>query len=225
MISSSRGGKRNNDKTKVIIYAPDQLIEDNKKKWGMVELAKIAAVVRPDDKDNMCLGVALGGAGNRQKQFEKKCQLIKELHQRLDKVGDTAAELSLLAKCGGVCKVTHLLRAAGDEMMPHTSLLKKFDDIQLGTLHRLFGGMDDLSDEQAKLGVNAGGLGIRAARDVALPAVLASKIMAEPKVEFMLQQLRIAGLITDDRLLTRFRKGIDQAVESLCEHLKQRAWG
>ena len=66
----------------------------------MAELAKIAAVVRPDDKDNMCLGVALGGAGNRQKQFEKKCQLIKELHQRLDKVGDTAAELSLLAKCG-----------------------------------------------------------------------------------------------------------------------------
>ena len=106
-----------------------------------------------------------------------------------------------------------------------TSLLKQFDDIQLGTLHRLFGGMDDLSDEQAKLGVNAGGLGIRAARDVALPAVLASKIMAEPKVEFMLQQLRIAGLITDDRLLTHFRKGIDQAVHDLCEHLKQRAWG
>ena len=49
--------------------------------------------------------------------------------------------------------------------------------------------------------------------------------MAEPKVEFMLQQLRTAGLITDDRLLTRFRKGIDQAIDALCEHLKQRAWG
>ena len=28
---------------------------------GMAELTKIASVVRPDDEDNMCLGVALGG--------------------------------------------------------------------------------------------------------------------------------------------------------------------
>ena len=107
-------------------------------------------------------------------------------------------------------------------MMPHASLLKQFDDIQLGTLHRLFRGMDDLSDDQARLDVNAGGLGIRAAKDVALPAALASKIMAEPKVEFMLRQLRTAGLIKDSRLLERFRKGIDEAVVALCDYLKQR---
>eukprot|EP00973_Karenia_brevis_P025738 3550874-Karenia_brevis.AAC.1 len=72
------------------------------------------------------------------------------------------------------------------------------------TVNRLFPGVDAEGLDQAALGVKVGGLGLRRARDTALPAALASKIAAEPKVRHMGQCMARAGLLRDGQLESQF---------------------
>ena len=78
--------------------------------------------------------------------------------------------------------------------------LQNFDDMQMGTLERLFPGLDRDSLAQASLGLRAGGLGYRCAREAALPAALASQISAEPKVKSMAASFVRAGLLREGQL-------------------------
>ena len=85
--------------------------------------------------------------------------------------------LWLLRKCADVCKVVHLLRAAAPSIEPDT--LEAYDAMLEQSLLRCLGGdLDEMSLEQASLGVAEGGLGLRRAAGISMPAYLASCIEA-----------------------------------------------
>ena len=62
-------------------------------------------------------------------------------------------------------------------------------------LNRLFPGLTEDPHQQAKLGLRAGGIGMRAVTNVARPAALASQITASPKVRELDDNMARAGLI------------------------------
>ncbi len=94
-------------------------------------------------------------------QFETATEQVAELHEALALVEDTACEMILLRKCADVCKVVHLLRAAGPFI--GEDALKSYDALLGRSLQRCLGRLDDLSLRQACLGVADGGLGMRRA--------------------------------------------------------------
>ena len=224
-LLEERGAKRNMEKTKVILYARPDTIAKKRHAWKIDEVAKLATIVEPHDPKNMCLGIAMGGGRNRAEQFRLKAKLVQALHDRIRHVQECSIELSLASCCGSVCKINHLLRAAGDDLFHHADVLENFDRVQAATLERLFPGMDAEAHSQAALATKDGGLGLRKAGQVALSAVLASKAMAEPKVELLVKQLAKAGLIEDCSMLDSFRRGIDTATKELGNQLGSKACG
>ena len=125
--------------------------------------------------DRHVLGIDFGSEDSATAQFRKAAANVSELHDALSTVDDTASELVLLRKCADVCKVTHLLRAAGASI--DGAVLEEYDDVLHQSLSRSLGGqLDDLSDLQATLGIGQSGLGMRGASQVALPAFIASRV-------------------------------------------------
>ena len=117
----------------------------------------------------------------------------------------------LTKACLGVSKTTHLLRAAGLDLFDDHSALNEFDAVQNATLGRLFAGISEEGTEQASLCTAIGGLGMRTARDTALAAVIASRILARPKVAEISQEMCRAGLLDNDELLNHFDAVTDDA--------------
>ena len=106
---------------------------------------------------------------------------------------------ALAQACFGVAKVTHFLRACGDELFEESESLGAFDRIQDGTLERLVPGCDAEARAQSSLSVKVGGFGMRRARDTRLPAVVASRTMAWPKLRQLGDELAKAGLLEEAR--------------------------
>ena len=53
------------------------------------------------------------------------------------------------------------------------------------TLSRIAAGLTDTGRQQAALGLHIGGLGLRHIKDMAMPAELAAKLTAKPKVKYI----------------------------------------
>ena len=120
------------------------------------------------------LGVDFGELHTVSDQFQNATSTVADLHGALAQVQDTASELILLRTCADVCKVAHLLRAAGPSISDVA--LQGYDELLQRSLTRCLGGqIDDLAMAQATLGVAEGGLGMRRAATTALPAFLASR--------------------------------------------------
>ena len=62
------------------------------------------------------LGVGFGTEFNADRQFRTITTKIGHLHDALATTDDTATELILLRQCADVCKIVHLLRAAGPQI-------------------------------------------------------------------------------------------------------------
>ena len=67
---------------------------------------------------------------------------------------------------------------------------------------RIATGFTDFGRQQAALGTNIGGMGLRQLRNLALPAELAATCTARPTMPELSQALTTAGLIDDDRTTT-----------------------
>eukprot|EP00973_Karenia_brevis_P041455 5735971-Karenia_brevis.AAC.1 len=168
--------------------------------WQLDLLGTLSTVVTPDAAGKT-LGVALGGPGARVDDFSMKRRVVQKMHDRLRRMEKSGAELALSHACLGVAKVNHLLRACGDELVEEGAALNEFDRMQEGTLNRLVPGCDDEAKTQASLSLKVGGLGLRRARDTALPAVLASRAMACPKIQQLDSALAKAGLLRTGQLM------------------------
>ena len=65
---------------------------------------------------------------------------------------------------------------------------------------RVANGLTETGRQQAALGMHIGGLGLRHIKDIAIPAALAAKITARPKVIEICNALSTAGIIERGRL-------------------------
>eukprot|EP00973_Karenia_brevis_P019551 2682380-Karenia_brevis.AAC.1 len=108
----------------------------------------------------------------------------------------------------------HLLGLEGHMLNDRPDLLDTYDKVHASTLERLFPGMREESFAQAALCTSAGGLGARLAKNTALPAALASRAMARPKVAMIGQALQKAGLMPGQNLIDQFDDTTAGAVEA-----------
>ncbi len=115
-------------------------------------------------------------------------------HSAIRLVEDTACELVLTRRCADVCKVTHLLRTGGDRVSPEA--LATFDaSVRTAMDHIIGAPLSNASYLQATVSVQEGGLGLRRAADLALPAFIASSVESRPAVADLLEQFVVAGLL------------------------------
>ena len=63
-------------------------------------------------------------------QFEDIADEVASIHSNFAQVEDVATEMVLTRACANVCKVVHLLRAAGEDV--NMEALKKYDNIYEG---------------------------------------------------------------------------------------------
>ena len=161
------------------------------------------------------LGVDFGGERGPSSQFRDATDAVERLHEALAQVQDVASELVLLRKCADVCKVVHLLRASG--LWLDESAVLRYDALLERSLTRCLGGqLDEASLAQASLGVKSGGLGMRRASDLALPAFVSSRTEARWVLCMLAQQL--PGFVAAD-LVAAFDAGTGAALQLLEEQL------
>ena len=134
-----------------------------------------------EDQPAHVLGLDFGLAGASSAHFRAVVDKVAEVHAALELLEDAPTELVLLRRCADVCKVTHLLRAAGLRVADDKQ--QRFDDLVGRTLRRTRGGgVDAAAQDKAATAVADGGLGLRRAHDLAEPAFVASRVEARPFV-------------------------------------------
>ena len=194
----------------MILYADNTTIEAHKEQWRLGEVEQLASICDPKHA-NLTLGAALGGKDARVEHFKNKTKVVQAMHDKIRLCNSSKTEFVLSRAFLGVSKTTHLMRAAGLDLFDEASALSEFDGVQDATLGRLFGGVTQEGTEQASLCAGVGGLGMRRARDTALAAAIASRILARPKVADISQELFKAGLLDDDELIHHFDAVTDDA--------------
>ena len=154
------------------------------------------------------LGVDLSGE-TLAEQLRSATTRVDEARRAILGIGDAPAELSLLRMSANVCRIVHLLRAAGPDL--GTDALQAFDDAQDECLGALLGGpLPSLCAEKAACGASDGGLGLRRARDLQLPAFLASRTEARGLAEELGQTLPSEW---QELLFTQWSRTTDAALE------------
>ena len=159
---------------------------------------------RPADK---VLGIGIDGADVR-RQLQTAIRKVQETCAALRAVDDPSVELTLLRLCASSCKVVHLLRGAG--LAISDSDLTEFDDVTETALGNILGGeITGTAAARAALGVRDGGLGLRKARDLRLPAFVASRVESRPLAAEMASGLPEAVL---HRVLERWDQETTAAI-------------
>jgi hypothetical protein len=121
--------------------------------------------------DAMLLGAPIGSEQSVVEVLTVKLHELRRLSVRISQFNAHDA-LFLLKNCFSIPKLTYTLRSAPCYTQ---QLLSKYDDIIRSTLQSILNiSIPDMTWDQATLPVSKGGLGIRKATQVALPAFLSS---------------------------------------------------
>ena len=145
---------------------------------GWAEALCMSCDLLPSRPGGVVLGVGITAAETEAELTEATARL-RTACRSLRLLDDPAAELALLRMSLNSCRVTHLLRSAGCEIP--ADALDSFDADLEDALGSLLGSqLPGTSWMQASGGAADGGLGLRLASDVCLPAYLASSIDARP---------------------------------------------
>ena len=170
--------------------------------------------VPADTRWTHVLGVDTGTATASTEQFRAITDKVAEVHRALQLLEDAPTELVLLRRCADVCKVTHLLRAAGPAVTDRER--QHFDGLVSNTLQRtLGGGLCTAALDQAAVAVADGGLGMRRAQDLAEPAFVASRVEARPFVMELFAGLATVGASAETSA-GAYDADVRAALEKLC---------
>jgi hypothetical protein len=186
-------------------------------------------VVKPWSDPVKFLGVSLADPAS---QFAAKCDEVAALHKQLANLDDPAIELILIRECADVSRITHLLRAIGPLLPQSDTLpnpigrtqcpgfdvepLERFDTVMRESVAQIVRcEVTDEAAQQASWGVKAGGLGLRPASTVALPAHVASLVEARPFVEWLCNQATAADVVATFDADSPHQRRCDEAVAQL----------
>ena len=205
-------GRGSAAKSVVAVPAPAPLAAAARPHWATAEVLHSVA---PAGGPRHVLGIDFGDdegepvGGAPSAQFAGAAARVAAVHSAVAALGDVPAELVLLRRCADVCKVVHLLRASGPALA--ADALAGYDAMVERSLGRLLGGpLDAAAVAQARLGARVGGLGLRSAADLALPAFYASRTEAAPHVARLAAALDAYGF-ADIGLLPRFEAQREEA--------------
>jgi len=139
------------------------------------------------------LGVHIGSNDACNADLERICAKVADARAAIQALDSPCAEVTLQRLCLNVSKASYLLRCQGDRL--NDQALQRFDSgMASGLESALWGSLPDDSWHQATLSVDAGGLGMREAHALALPAFLASRAVARPQVAEMAAHCEAAGV-------------------------------
>ena len=145
---------------------------------------------------------------------------VSTLRERVHALESPQCEVVLQRRCLDVSKASYTLRCNGD-LVP-TSLLQRFDaGLRSGTEETLYRQLTDEGWLQATLGVDAGGLGLRDATSIVLPAFLASRTTARPLVAEMAEHLHQAGICEALLFMEEYDLRTSSALDRWCATLPQ----
>ena len=164
------------------------------------------------------IDVARGETSPFDTQFSAVATKAGELQNRLKELQDSPSEFTLLKNCASVCKVVHLMRAAG----PYISLgtLQSFDSSVTDSIGHLLGQqLDDEAKLQIGLPTKQGGLGLYRAESMAFAAFIASRTEVAPLVMHLIDAFEI--LFSDgDSMKQIFEDELDNATASFMLQLE-----
>jgi hypothetical protein len=162
----------------------------------------------------LVLGGIVGTGQQINDNFHEICSKGADLHAAIDKVQDAATELVLKKTCADVSKVAYCLRLNGDHLVEACDL-PCYSKVLRDSVARTLGG--DVGDHgwlQATCGTSEGGLGMRAAEEIALPGFIASRISAAPAVQSIFNRMETAGLAPLGSLGQAYHARTNRAVEA-----------
>ena len=178
-------------KTHARLLCTPQVAADNPE-WASPYI-KATCIVTGCAEAPKVLGVRLGAATVSDEDMEKVCVKVATTRDKIEELNSPAAELTLQRVCLNVSKASYLLRCSGDRIADDKLCL--FDKgMAAGLESALWEPLSDDAWVQATMAVDAGGLGMREARNVALPAFLASRVAARPLVAEMATHTEEAGV-------------------------------
>ena len=162
------------------------------------------------------LGINFDDADGAPNQFLEASSLACTARKEVKIIDDIPCELSVMQACLGVCKVIPMLRAAG--LYVGRSALHEHDVQMQTSLSDMLGcEIPTESMTQASCGVRNGGLGMRRATDLALPAFIASRSESRSAVTKLIHELFNDDI--GDVCIRRFDDGLQDAIGKLKDQL------
>ena len=165
-----------------------------------------------NDVEGHVLGIDFDNVDGVSKQFLAASERACAARLEIKCINDVQCELSVMQACLSVCKVTHLLRAAGPWM---DSEALRSHDVQLSnSVNDMFGcQLCNSSNVQTTCSMRNGGLGLRRAVDLALPAFIASRSDVRTAVFSLIDEL--FGDDAGELFTSSFDRGLKEAVDKL----------
>ena len=155
--------------------------------WDTAYVRDTVVVLSPD-AGTTALGSAFGTREQINARAWESVRACDELRSAINGVDHAPTELVLTRQCADVSKLMYHMRINGD-ILDH-DLLGSFDgQLRASVSNSLSGDLPDHSWWQATTGVTVGGLGLRTAVTVALPAFVASRILSRPLVVTMVHTI------------------------------------
>ena len=151
--------------------------------WDTAYVRDTVVVLSPD-AGTTALGSAFGSREQINARAWESVRACDELRSAINGVDHAPTELVLTRQCADVSKLMYHMRINGD-ILDH-DLFASFDgQLRASVSNSLCGDLPDHSWWQATTGVSVGGLGLRTAVTVALPAFVASRILSRHLVVTM----------------------------------------
>ena len=218
------GASRNRAKTEVLYFASAEALAENDAVWELAFVRNQAAVSLAEE-GTLTLGVATGPDRVVAAQVNQKAQVVCAVHQRAEVCPDAQAEHVISRQSLGVCRVNHILRVHGHDLLEAGDSLQQFDSAAAQAMERLFPGTTAEGLRQAALAAPKSGLGWRWAVDVARPANLAALLAAGPLIRAMARDASFAGLIPHGLIEDSLDEAMRVVAAAFCEelHEKERA--
>ena len=185
--------------------------------WDTAYVRDTVAVLSPD-AGATALGSAFGTREQINARAWESVRACDELRSAINGVDHAPTELVLTRQCADVSKLTYHMRIHGD-ILDH-DLLASFDgQLRASVATSLAGDLPDHSCWQATTGVAVGGLGLRTAVTVALPAFVASRILSRPLVATMVDHLCAAIGASRQTIMAEYDARTDEALSRLASTL------
>ena len=184
---------------------------------GTPAYVRDTVVVLSPDAGTTALGSAFGTREQINARAWESVRACDEVRSAINGVDHAPTELVLTRQCADVSKLMYHMRINGD-ILDH-DLLASFDgQLRASVSNSLSGDLPDHSWWQATTGVTVGGLGLRTAVTVALPAFVASRILSRPFVVTMVDHLCAAIGPSRQTIMAEYDARTDEALPVLLPH-------
>ncbi len=208
LIGATRA-EGNDVKSVVRLICPDERVSEFDG-WATECVRRTCRVQEPNSSAK-ALGAVVGSDDGIRSAALAVRMKVREKRGAIASLGEAPAEMVLTRRCADVGNISYWFRCYGDKLQG--TVTQRFDsDLRAAVEECLGGPLADIAWWQGSVGVKQGGLGMRSAADVALPAFVASRVASRPLVADMFGRIAAAELGSVGDLLGAYDRRTNDAV-------------